>query len=318
MKRRKSFARRIVWISSIFFVLAAFVVFGISYYALRSLTFASDNVFHGKKQSDLVQEIRTELLKRTDVAQVSFKNADNMNISGLLFKRPNAQVNVVLCHGYKSAKELMYAYIDLFPEWNMLLFDFRACGQSDGTMTTIGCLEYKDVVAAVQFMREQMTNVNTKQLPMVVLGISMGAASVLKAAEFEPGLADVFIIDSSFARLDTTVIKAFSVKSSLPRYPFFPIIKRMFQYLAGCDIHSMNPAESVKSITNPIFFIHSCGDQFISPKNAIKLYANAKNKNSKIWIAPHCRHGWLHSYCSELYKKKVSQFLRKNIPTLVV
>jgi len=317
-RRRRFFNRRMLWVSTSLFVAMAIVVFGISYYALRSLTYASDSVYHGKKQSDLVQEVRAELVKRSDLTQVTFKNSDDMNLAGLLIKRQNAQANIVFCHGYRGSKELMYAYIDLFPQWNMLFFDFRAHGQSDGTMTTIGCLEYKDVIAAAHFLREQTTNVNTKPLPMIVLGISMGGAAALKAAETDPGLADVLIIDSSFARLDTTVIKAFSLKSSLPRYPFFTIIKGMFNCFAGCDLHAMNPAESVKSITMPIFFIHACDDTFISPKSAIKLYVNAKNKNSKIWIAPHCRHGWLHSYCGELYKKKVTQFLRKTIPTLVV
>lgn len=282
----------------------------ISYYALYKLTFIGDRVYYGKRLSDISKEIREELLQRDDVKPVEFYTQDGLKLSGFLLTRKDAKINLVLCHGYQGTKEFMYALIDLFPDWNILLFDFRAHGQSEGRITSIGYHEYKDVIAAAHFMKDIFKTDANEQNSTVVLGISMGGAATLKAAEFDPTLADALIIDSTYAVLGDMLLKGFSVKSGLSYYPFFPLIKQMYRYVANFDINSMNPQESVKVIKKPILFIHSCDDSFISPINTLQLYANVKNKKSKLWIGPPCRHGWLHCYHKEIYQKKVLRFVQ--------
>jgi dipeptidyl aminopeptidase/acylaminoacyl peptidase len=294
-------------------VVALLVSLSISYYALYKLTFAGDRVFYGKKLSDVACEIREELLKRDDLRQVQFFAQDGLKLSGFLLKRKKPLANMVLCHGYQGNKEFMYGFIDLFPDFNMFIFDFRAHGQSDGRITSIGYHEYKDVIAATQFMKEH-TQVDGQQLlPTIVLGVSMGGAATLKAAEKESDLADVYIVDSTYANLTGIVLNAFTLKSGLPYYPFFPLIKQLYHYLANFDMSNMNPQESVKVIKQPILFIHSCSDSFISANNTLQLYTNAQNNLSRLWIGPSCRHGWLHSYHREEYRKKVLKFIARTL-----
>lgn len=317
MKKKALIPKRLFIVITSLLILTISIILAISFYTLYQITFAGDRVLYGTKLSDVAREIRTELLKQQNLTSVSFTTSDNLKLSGLLLMRPKAKANLVLCHGHRSAKEFMYAFIDMFPEWNILMFDFRAHGESDGKITSIGCHEYKDVIAAAKYLRTQTPSTSNIKLPLIIIGISMGGASSIKAAEMEPGLCDAMIIDSAYAKLDSTVIKAFSQKSPLPHYPFFPIIKQLFHILAKCNVHSMNPISSVRSIPQPILFIHSCDDSYISPNNAIKLYAHAQNKNSKLWIAPHCRHAWLHSYHSKLYKKHVFKFLKQVLPQAI-
>jgi pimeloyl-ACP methyl ester carboxylesterase len=312
---RRNTKKQIFIIGTIIASCITVIVVGTSYYALRKLTYAGDRIVYGKKLSALTQEIRSELLKRPDAREVTITTDDNLRLSGLLFKRPHAQANLLICHGYKSAKEMSYTFIDLFPNWNILLFDFRAHGLSEGSVTSIGCNEYKDIVAAAKFLREQTNEYNN--IPFILLGLSMGGAASIKAAALEPHLCDTLIVDSSYSSLETTMYKAFAVRSGLPTYPFFPVIKMMFLYVADCDIHTMCPAEYVKTIKQPILFIHSCNDDYVSPKNAVRLYANALNPLSKIWIAPHCRHAWLHAYRKDSYKHKILKFVKKVCPSFV-
>lgn len=272
--------------------------------------FAGDRVFYGKKQSDLAAEIGTELLQRDDVSQVVITTEDNMRLSGLLFKRNNAKANLVLCHGYKGSKEFMYAYIDLFKDFNILLFDFRAHGKSAGYITSLGCHEYKDVIAASNFLRKHS---RASSIPLILLGISMGGASCLKAMEMKADVADCMIIDSTFADLEKMFLRGYYLKVRLPYYPFFPVIRGIFHYLGNCDIKKMSTTECVKSIKHPILFIHSCNDSFITPENSVQLYAHAQHNKTRLWIGPKCRHGWLHTYHPKLYKHKVDKFLGKTI-----
>ncbi len=300
-----------IYIGLIVFFSSCIVVLGISYYVLSQLTFVADPVIYGKKQSDLAQEIRAELFKRSDIQKVSYFSQDGLLLSGYLIKRAQAQANIVLCHGYRGAKEFMYGYIDLFPQCNLLLFDFRAHGQSEGAIISIGCHEYKDVIASVDFMKKHVKAVDGKNLPLIVLGISMGGASAIKAAEVEKGLCDALIIDSTFSDLRKALERGFSLKSGLPYTPFFMVISKMFQYFGACNISTMNTAAAVEKIDTPTMFIHSCNDSFLRPANVIRLYEHTGSRYAKLWIGPKCRHGWLHSYYADLYKKKVLKFLNK-------
>jgi len=292
-------------------IIAGAIVIGISYQVLAELTFAGDRVVYGKRLSDLALEVRTELLKRPDLTPVSFESVDGVTLSGFLIERKEAKYNAVLCHGYRSVKEFMYGYIDLFPDWNILLFDFRSHGNSDGKITSLGYNEAKDVIAAADYMKAYAKRKHIAQLPTIVLGFSMGGAATLKAADTDPALADALIIDSTYAQLNSTILKAFSSKTLLPFYPFFPVITRLFSYLAACDIYQMNPDECVSHIRKPILFIHAATDSFVSSKNVLRLYSNVQNKRSKIWIGPPCRHGSLHTYYEEQYQHKVNKFLTK-------
>jgi len=293
---------------------AGAIILGISHQVLSKLTFAGDRVVYGKSLSELTRHISTELLKRPDLTPVSFQTEDGFTLSGYFIERKHAKFNAIICHGYRSAKELMYGYLDLFPDWNILLFDFRAHGGSDGAITSLGYHEYKDVLAASHYMRLVARRKNTQQLPLIVLGFSMGGAATLKAAENDPNLCDALIIDSTYARLSSTMLKAFSSKSYLPLYPFFPVIRWLFHYYAACNIHAMNPEKSVLRIKMPILFIHAARDSYLSSKNVLRLYANAQHEQSRLWIGPICRHGSLHAYFGNRYRHKVNKFLAKALP----
>jgi alpha-beta hydrolase superfamily lysophospholipase len=278
---------------------------------LGELTFVADPLVYGKRQSELIEEIRTELFKRSDIQKVSYPSRDGLMLSAYLVKRQNAQGNLILCHGYRGAKEFMYGYIDMFPQFNILFFDFRAHGQSEGTVISIGCHEYKDVLASTDFMKKHMKADNGGSLPLVLLGISMGGAASLKAAEIEKNACDALIVDSTFSNLAKILERGFTLKAGLPYYPFFYILKIMFQYFGACKILSMNTAEAVEKITLPVMFIHSCNDSFTKPSHSIRLYEHSASRYAKLWIGPKCRHGWLHSYYTDIYKKKVFKFLNK-------
>jgi uncharacterized protein len=290
------------------------LIVGISYYTVTKLAFPADYVAFGTSQSALVNELRQELLKRGDIVQVGFNNQDNQRLAGFLIKRPHATANLVACHGFKGNKEWLYGLIDMFPHWNILLFDFRAHGQSEGNIITIGCHEYKDVIAAAAFMRETTTT----SLPMILYGVSMGGASILKAVQMVPDLCDTLIIDSSYANLYRIVLRTFATKTGLPFYPFFPVTKYLFEHVTDCDISSMNPAKCVKNIQQPILFIHACNDTFTPAVHSVRLFRNAINPQSNLWIGPRCRHGLLSSYYTDLYKQKVAAFLHQATPYITI
>lgn len=293
------------------FVFFSLIVVGSLVHSVRRFIYPTDRIYHGTKLSQLISEIRDVLLKNDDIIPVSFDTEDNVHLSGLFFQRQNPQATLIACHGHRCSKEFMYRIVDLFPKWNILLFDFRAHGQSGGKITSVGYHEYKDVIAASRFLRHLKLAQTAKAVPLIILGVSMGGAAALRAAEKEPNLCDVIIVDSTFSSLNKALMGAFSAYRSVPYYPFFPALIHLVNYFADCNIYEMNPIESVETIKQPILFIHSCTDEYISPMHAVELFAHARNRKSKIWIGPRCRHALLHTYYPELYQKKVLKFCQR-------
>lgn len=128
---------------------------------------------------------------------------DNLILKGwyLSSLQQPAKGTLILAHGYRQNRlpEFPQA-IDLVNSaltegYNFLLFDFRNCGESEKSITTFGLLESYDLISAVDLAH----NLNP-DLPIYVLGISMGAAAAVLAAEQSP-LIKALIIDSSFADL---------------------------------------------------------------------------------------------------------------------
>lgn len=298
-----------------FFVLPISIisVFVISYLAMQRLVFYCDRTLdNGEKLSAYAKRRREEILQNKNVQQVKIKTKDGLRLSGFFLKRKNAVANMLVCHGYQSCKERVADVFNMFENYNMLAFDFRTHGQSEGKFRTLGCHEYKDVLAAVEFFKGKTKQSHSfaKPLPLVIFGFSMGGSAALQAIKREPNLCDALIVDSSFADLPRVIYNTFTTLSGLPCFPFVNVIEKVVNFFAGCDVKKMCPLKSVKKMRQPVFFIHSCLDKIVQPSDSLVMYAHAQHEHSKLWIGPFCEHTLLRKYCYNRYKKKVDTFLK--------
>jgi len=288
------------------------IVFVISYLSLHKLVYISRNTkMEGEKLEIFAKRIRDNLIKKDGAEQFSCVTPDNIRLSGLVIERKNPIATLVLCHGYRCCKELTASYVKMFPKCNTVMFDFRSHGENKRSLTTIGCHEHKDVTTIAKWIKKNKPNL--AKVPLIILGVSMGGASALKAAENDPTICDALIVDSSFSNLRSMLYKTFVDKSGLPTFPFFYVMKKMFNYLGACDLDKMKPLDSVKKIKKPLLLIHSCIDSFVPVQESLLMYAQGAKTGAKLWIAPECKHGWLHKRYPGLYKKKVSKFLDKKV-----
>jgi pimeloyl-ACP methyl ester carboxylesterase len=131
---------------------------------------------------------------------VSFKAPDGTELRGWWVPAADAKGSVILAHGLNRSRIEMVKKVPFLHGlgWNALLFDMRHHGESGGAATTFGQLEKDDVHAATVLVRARATG------PVVLWGVSLGAATVMLAAADDKAVAGV-VCDSSYRSLPDTV-----------------------------------------------------------------------------------------------------------------
>ena len=293
----------------IIFGIILFTALGVSYFVLYRL------IGRRPMTSEIVakiEESRKELITQYDAKPVTFESCDGVKLAGLAINRVISDGVVILCHGYHREKEHLRKYVDLFKNYDIFMFDFRACGESEGLFSSMGCFEYNDVVAAVKYVRENFT---IGRKPVILFGTSMGAASAIRAMGENPGLVDAAILDSSYASLKGAMKDAFNHKVSyLPYMPFYYVLYGLFYAHHGEEVSKMNPELFVSDAAVPMLFIHSSSDDFVSSQHTVRLYAKAKENattHADLWIGPPAIHTKLYHNYPDEYRKRIREFLRK-------
>ncbi len=293
--------RRIIKITAVVCGTLLLLGAGTGYYVLRKFVYR-----HTASADKLAQwdAASARILALPHAHNVTFTTTDNQQLRGILINRPHAHRVIMLCHGYRMVKEEMEHLINLFPTDTILLFDFRAHGQSTGNFVSFGFHEKQDVFAAINFLK---TTPSTKNLPIIGLGISMGGASLLAAAA-DGAPFKALIIDSSFASLSDQVHYQFTKLTGLPAF-LLPMAEVLFEYLTNATIKAVVPAQFIRTISCPVLIIHSQDDRFTPIEHAHTLFANCGHGSARCWIGYKAKHGFLSRQCPKEYAQHINTFL---------
>jgi hypothetical protein len=256
-----------------------------------------------------IQEHRLfgDILRSKFSAQtVSFYTDDNVQLAGLLIVRPGASRNIILCHGYRMTKERMHRFALMFPKDNILLFDYRAHGESGGKWTTIGHHEKKDVLAAAKFLNEHE---HTKNIPIVGIGVSMGAVSLLAAAT-QSELFKAIILDSPFCRLDEQTQRMVVRRHKLPHFPFGMLVQNFFERMHQFQLQSVNSIECAQNLNVPVLMIHSQQDKTVPVQDAHRIYERI-NSSKELWIVSKSGHARIFTEMTDEYAQRVHSFFER-------
>lgn len=232
--------------------------------------------------AELTQEQRLSFPTMKDV---SFKDSNNqINLNGWLFTADNSDKTIILAHGYGQNrllfKEKTLFFIDraLSEGYNVLTFDFRASGTSEGERTTLGYYEKYDLLGAIDFAKQNGAN------HVALLGVSMGGATSILAAAQNPGDIDAIVSDSSFHDLKSYLYSSLPVWSNLPTFPFTFFILPISTFMTGKDINEVSPEREIRKIqANKVMLIHSKSDTAVSYKSSHILHA-AANSYALLWV----------------------------------
>ncbi|PIP16225.1 MAG: hypothetical protein COX46_03540 [bacterium (Candidatus Ratteibacteria) CG23_combo_of_CG06-09_8_20_14_all_48_7] len=204
---------------------------------------------------------------------ITFSAPGGPILKGWLILSPKGNGTIVCLHGYPSNRsDILPAVSFLYPEYNLLLFDFRAMGESGGKITTLGFRETEDVLSAISYLRKRT---ETKDKPIGIWGYSMGGAIAILSAGKTREVKAV-VTDSAFATLSEMIEIYYGQLKGLrkPLTFFSSILARVFFRM---NFSEVNPEEKISQIRCPILLIHAVGDPLVPAEHAKRLYKSAKD-----------------------------------------
>lgn len=158
--------------------------------------------------------------------------------------------------------------------YNLLLFDLRGHGQSEGDQISGGYFERWDVMGAYDYLVEEK---GATAGGVGLLGYSMGGVTSILAAIEEPGIAAI-VADSPFAAATDLIVQEASRKTPFPGWlipAFIPVTSLMAKAVYGIDIGALNAEKAVTKLDYPLLIIHGEEDQRVPIDHGERVAAAA-------------------------------------------
>jgi uncharacterized protein len=243
--------------------------------------------------------------------EVEFSGRDGVRLSGWFSPHPDARGTIVLCHGHTGNRLEMLDWARLLwaEGFHTLLFDFRAAGQSDGALSTIGYLEINDLLGAIDYLE---TRPETAGLPLGVYGLSMGGAVAIMTAAQEPRIA-VVATHGAYATLE----RAIHQRSRLYFGPLGPVVTKQAiwwgQRWFPEHPRNISPLDAIAQIApRPLFLSHGERDFIVHPRDARALYEAAQAPKT-LHILPRCWHVRMDQAVFPDYQRELVAFFCQNL-----
>lgn len=219
---------------------------------------------------------------------ISLRTEDGLDLSGWWIPAEVTRGTVIFLHGYGASKTQALGVASFLHDagYSVLAFDFRAHGESEGDHTTIGIDEARDVRAAAMYTIAR----EGADLPIALLGWSMGAAAALNAGATLPPQVRAIIVDSGFARLANVVSNNLAVFTGLPQYPFAPLILHYASSMAGHGPGENEPARQARALYRPLLVIQGMSDNIASPDDDGRALAASAGSFASLWLVPNVGH----------------------------
>ena len=152
---------------------------------------------------------------------------------------------------------------------NTLLVDQRAHGRSGGHGTTFGIRERRDCLAWVQYAIGRWG----KDVQITLSGVSMGAATVLMAADLPlPVNVKGILADSPYTSPEDIICQVMR-GYRIPVSVFWPMLRQAARIYGHFDLRESSAVSAVRGTELPVLLIHGTDDLLVPPEMSQEIAA---------------------------------------------
>lgn len=217
---------------------------------------------------------------------------------------------VLLMHGVRSDRRENVGVAQELARrrFTVLLFDFRAEGESEGDRISMGALESEDARAALDFVRHAMPGEKVG-----AIGRSMGGAAALLGRG--PLDVDALVLESVFPDVEQATDARMRLHLG-PIGPWLsPLLLIQLRPWLGVGSEELRPVDAVKRLRAPLLVLIGERDRFLPVDEARRVFDAAPPSTAacpkEFWVVPGADHEELRHGQAEEYDRRVVGFLER-------
>lgn len=266
-----------------------------------------DELFNKVEAEGLYTREQFEQLNKESIELIS---SDGLKLRGYYVdSHPSSNRVIILVHGYTVAFPWMLQFVDFYVRhgFNVLFFDHRGHGASEGEFATYGYKEKYDLSLWIDWVVKH----KGEDCLIGLHGQSMGGGTVLEYAGMNRHEKQVKFIIADCPYSDMTKLMEHQLLklNSVPRFPFLMWIERMVFARAGFQFQGVSPIRSIKNSKLPIFFIHGDADAFVPTYMSEEMYKEQREGENRLLLVEGAVHAVAYGKDKALYERELAAFI---------
>lgn len=243
--------------------------------------------------------------------EVHIPSYDGLTLRGRYYHYHDNAPVAIMFHGYRStALRDSSGGFWLFQEkgFNILLVDQRAHGKSQGKTISFGIKERFDCRDWITYIADRFG----ADIPIYLLGVSMGAGTVLMASELElKGNVRGIIADCGYSTIKGILTDVAKAMHFPPRISY-ALVRLAAILFGGFDPDEASPAGAIANSPYPFLFIHGEDDRLVYLNHGHENYI-ANGERGTILTVPGAGHATSFYTDYPGYRNAVLTFIDKTM-----
>ena len=245
-------------------------------------------------------------MRSTPCEDVWITSFDGLKLHGRYYKcRENAPTEIMF-HGYRgnAERDLCGGVARCFSLGrNVIVIDQRCAGKSEGSVITFGINEHKDCLSWIDYAVKRLG----EDCPIILSGVSMGAATVMMASGHKLPKNVVHTIADCGYTSPKEIIKKVIREMHLPPDIMYPFVRLAASWFGHFDLEEYSPLEAMKESTVPVIFYHGDTDDFVPWEMSKELHEACTAKKRFVTIEG-AGHGLAFPQDKEKYLTTLAEF----------
>ena len=269
-------------------------------------------------RSEQYAPLRERMLSMIDSAAaipfqpVETQSTDGLTLRGRYYETAPGAPMQILFHGYRSTG--VRDFCGGLPQalqdgYNVLLVDQRAHRASDGECLTFGIREREDCLEWVRFALKRFG----PETKITLVGVSMGAATVLMASEL-PLTENVtgIIADCGYSSPEAILKKVIRDRHG-PAGLMLPLLRLGARLFGEFDLRAASAEEALKKCKIPVLLLHGEDDHFVPCEMSRVNYAACASEKT-LATFPGAGHALSYLIDRDKYTRAAHDFLGRTTP----
>lgn len=280
------------YVFNIFSTIILSITFAILFLSIYFTNLWTKAILHPARTSPTGNTLKENNIEYQEVTLIT---KDGLKLSAWYTPPKNGAV-ILLAHGYNDNRPESLYVMFAQNDYGVLAWDFRAHGNSEGEISSLGYYEQLDVEAALDFALTQ-EGVET----IGAWGGSMGASTILLTASKRNEIKAV-VSDSAFPSLEDVL------RLNMPIEFLHPLVLFFSEYQTGAQIEDVNVEKVIGQISpRAVFIIDGWGGGAVAMNSPYRLYDSA-NEPKELWVEDGVPHLGTYAHNPQRYENRVIKF----------